>query len=84
METVLESRSINVLVLSAGLHANITSQHSLLDDLPPDLIEAVSNFCRERQGARMPISRSGLLTQELMDKHRLWLADLDVAKATGG
>ncbi|KAK4703901.1 inhibitor of Bruton tyrosine kinase, partial [Phenoliferia sp. Uapishka_3] len=56
----------------------------LLDDLPSDLVEAVSSFCRERQGARMPISRSGLLTQELMMKHGSWLADLDFGRPTGG
>ncbi|KAM0746914.1 RCC1/BLIP-II [Meredithblackwellia eburnea MCA 4105] len=56
----------------------------LLDDLPPDLVAAVAEFCRERQGARMPISRSGLLTQELLVKHGAWLSDLDVAKPTGG
>ena len=55
----------------------------LLDDLPPDLVAAVSAFCQERQGARMPISRSGMLVQDLMIKHADWLADLDVGWSTG-
>ncbi|KAI5481874.1 BTB domain and ankyrin repeat containing protein [Pseudohyphozyma bogoriensis] len=56
----------------------------LLDDLPPDLLAAVSAFCQERQGARLPISRSGLLVSDLMAKHSSWVADLDLAKPTGG
>lgn len=56
----------------------------LLDDLPPDLITALATFCQERQGAKSPISRSGLLVQELMIKHANWIAELDVGRPTGG
>jgi hypothetical protein len=56
----------------------------LLDDLPPDILSELAAFCRERQGAKAPISRSGLLVSELMAKHATWAADLDVGKPTGG
>lgn len=55
-----------------------------LDDLPPDLVTALAAFCQERQGAKSPISRSGLLVQELMDKHSSWLAEQDIPRQTGG
>lgn len=56
----------------------------LLDDLPPDLVTALATFCQERQGAKSPISRSGLLVQDLMLKHAGWLAELDIGRPTGG
>lgn len=56
----------------------------LLDDLPPDLISSLSTFVQERQGARMPISRSGMLVDDLMIKHKSWLAEQDIAIQSGG
>ncbi|KAJ8293937.1 BTB/POZ domain-containing protein 1 [Rhodotorula toruloides] len=56
---------------------------SLLDDLPTDLLVALAAFIRERQGAKMPISRSGLLLQEVIAKHPEYYAETDVARPTG-
>lgn len=56
----------------------------LLDDLPPPLVVAVAEFVRERQGAKMPLSRSGILVSELMEKHSGWLSELDIGRPTGG
>lgn len=56
----------------------------LLDDLPPPLITAVAEFVQERQGAKMPLTRSGILVDELMSKHFEWYSELDVGKPTGG
>ncbi|GAA5888090.1 hypothetical protein JCM5296_005430 [Sporobolomyces johnsonii] len=56
----------------------------LLDDLPPDLLTALTTFVQERQGAKMPVSRSGLLLQEALSKHADYIAELDVGRPTGG
>ncbi|GAA5985736.1 hypothetical protein JCM5350_007474 [Sporobolomyces pararoseus] len=56
----------------------------LLEELPADLLTALTGFVQERQGAKSPISRSGLLVQELLAKHSEYLADFDVGKPTGG
>lgn len=55
-----------------------------LDDLPPPLLNAVADFVKERQGAKMPLSRSGFLITELMEKHADWLSELDIGRPTGG
>ncbi|BGP17782.1 hypothetical protein JCM10213v2_005824 [Rhodosporidiobolus nylandii] len=55
----------------------------LLDDLPADLLVALTAFVQERQGAKMPVSRSGLLLQEVLAKHADYLADIDVGRPTG-
>ncbi|GAA6003739.1 hypothetical protein JCM10207_003573 [Rhodosporidiobolus poonsookiae] len=55
----------------------------LLDDLPSDLLVALTAFVQERQGAKMPVSRSGLLLQEVLAKHADYLADIDVGRPTG-
>lgn len=56
----------------------------LLDDLSPDLVAALSTSVQEKQGSRMPISRSGFLVNELLDKHAGWLSELDYGRPTGG
>ncbi|GAA5907521.1 uncharacterized protein JCM6883_001232 [Sporobolomyces salmoneus] len=56
----------------------------LLEDLPTDLLVALTAFVQERQGAKSPISRSGLLLQELLAKHAEYVSDLDVGRPTGG
>ncbi|GAA6032146.1 hypothetical protein JCM8097_007096 [Rhodosporidiobolus ruineniae] len=55
----------------------------LLGDLPSDLLAALTAFVQERQGAKMPVSRSGLLLQEVLAKHADYLADVDVGRPTG-
>lgn len=52
----------------------------LLDDLPPDLLTALTAFVRERQGAKMPISRSNFLFQELLTRHQEFYDALDVGR----
>ena len=56
----------------------------LLDDLSPDLINSIAQFVQDSQAEKMPISRSGFLVNELMDKHAIWLTDQDIARPTGG
>ncbi|GAA5933454.1 uncharacterized protein JCM15063_001318 [Sporobolomyces koalae] len=56
----------------------------LLEELPSDLLSALTAFVQERQGAKSPVSRSGLLVQEVLAKHADYLADLDVGRPTGG
>ncbi|GAA5832398.1 hypothetical protein JCM11251_006438 [Rhodosporidiobolus azoricus] len=58
-------------------------EDGLLDALPPDLLVRLAAFVQERQGAKMPVSRSGLLLQELLAKHADYLADIDVGRPTG-
>ncbi|GAA5902128.1 hypothetical protein JCM8208_002483 [Rhodotorula glutinis] len=55
----------------------------LLDDLPHDLLRALTAFVRERQGAKMPVSRSNLLFQELLPRHQEFYDSLDVGRPTG-
>ncbi|KAK4052965.1 hypothetical protein OIO90_004089 [Microbotryomycetes sp. JL221] len=59
-------------------------ENRLLDDLPDELVRSLTEFCQERQGAKSPISRSGMLIQDIMTKHSAWLSDQDVARQTGG
>ncbi|GAA6019125.1 hypothetical protein JCM11491_002856 [Sporobolomyces phaffii] len=56
----------------------------LLEELPADLLVALTSFVQERQGAKSPVSRSGLLLQELLAKHAEYVSDLDVGRPTGG
>lgn len=46
----------------------------LLDDLPNDLLRQLSVFVREQQASKSPVSRSGILTNMAMEKHKEWLA----------
>ncbi|GJN90353.1 hypothetical protein Rhopal_003364-T1 [Rhodotorula paludigena] len=55
----------------------------LLDDLPADLLTALTAFIRERQGARMPISRSNFLFEEILPRHKEYYDSLDVGRPTG-
>ncbi|BGP49680.1 hypothetical protein JCM10450v2_005585 [Rhodotorula kratochvilovae] len=55
----------------------------LLDDLPADLLTALTAFVRERQGAKMPITRSNLLFQELLPRYRDYYDAVDVGRPTG-
>ncbi|GAA5990096.1 hypothetical protein JCM10908_005820 [Rhodotorula pacifica] len=55
----------------------------LLDELPADLISALTAFVRERQGAKHPIARSGVLVNELVARHAEYYAETDVARPTG-
>ncbi|KAK4048797.1 hypothetical protein OIV83_004563 [Microbotryomycetes sp. JL201] len=59
-------------------------ENRLLDDLPNELVTSLTDFCQERQGAKLPISRSGMLVSDLMSKHSTWLSEQDVARQTGG
>jgi hypothetical protein len=56
----------------------------LLDDLSPDLIQAVAAYVQQEQGNRLPMTRSSFLVNELMVKHSGWLSELDYGRATGG
>ncbi|GAA5904198.1 hypothetical protein JCM6882_003976 [Rhodosporidiobolus microsporus] len=67
--------------LSSSLETALEA--GLLDALPTDLLVAFTAFVQERQGAKMPISRSGLLLQELLSKHADYLAEIDVGRPTG-
>ncbi|GAA5880086.1 hypothetical protein JCM3774_003304 [Rhodotorula dairenensis] len=55
----------------------------LLDELPADLVHALTAFVRERQGAKHPIARSGVLVQDLIARHLEYYTDTDVARPTG-
>ncbi|POY73358.1 hypothetical protein BMF94_3694 [Rhodotorula taiwanensis] len=55
----------------------------LLDELPHDLITALTAFVRERQGAKQPIARSGVLVQDLIARHQEYYLETDVARPTG-
>ncbi|KAM0792087.1 hypothetical protein ACM66B_004791 [Microbotryomycetes sp. NB124-2] len=59
-------------------------ENRLLDDLPDELVKSLTDFCQERQGAKSPVSRSGMLVMDLMSKHLSWLSEQDVARQTGG
>ncbi|KDE03212.1 hypothetical protein, variant [Microbotryum lychnidis-dioicae p1A1 Lamole] len=59
-------------------------ENRLLDDLTPELLKALTEFVQERQGNKMPVTRSGYLVNDLMAKHASFVADLDIGRPTGG
>ena len=71
-----------MLYLSCNMETALES--SYLDDLSPDLIARLTAFCRKRQLARLPISRSGTLIDDLMAKHFDFLAELDLPRPSTG
>ena len=50
----------------------------LLDDMAPDLVKQLSNFVRNEQAKKLPISRSNILVDMLMVEHGEWLKLQDI------
>ncbi|RDB25530.1 BTB/POZ domain-containing protein 1 [Hypsizygus marmoreus] len=50
----------------------------MLDDIPISLVKELAQFIRAKQEEKSPISRSGRLTNEAMEKHADWLALQDI------
>ncbi|KAI0071191.1 hypothetical protein K474DRAFT_1776321 [Panus rudis PR-1116 ss-1] len=46
----------------------------MLDDLPIDILKQLSNYIRERQKEKSPVSREGVLVKEAMEKFKDWVA----------
>lgn len=53
-------------------------ESGLLDDMYDDVLADLANVIASKQGSKLYVPRSGMLTRQAMDKHRDWLALQDI------
>jgi len=62
--------------MTANMETLLESQ--MLDDMPPALIKQLSQFVRQKQSEKAPVSRSNLLVDKALKRQAGWLALQDI------
>lgn len=53
-------------------------ENGFLDDMDTRILNDLASFIQDRQGSKLPVSRSGILADMAVQREAEWLADLDV------
>lgn len=74
----------NATVLKRSLFSYIASnletmlENGLLDEMDIRVLNDLTSYVQERQGVRLPITRSGILEQMVLEREAAWLAMQDL------
>jgi len=53
-------------------------ENGFLDDMDTRILNDLASFIQDRQGSKLPVSRSGILADMAVQREAEWLAELDV------
>lgn len=63
-----------------AVNMELLLQAGMLDDIPVALVKQLAHFTQQMQAEKSPISRSGQLVAEALEKHADWLALQDISE----
>lgn len=84
---VMEAAFHNAIALKLSIQWYIACnmetmmENRLLDDMDIRNLNDLANYAQGRQGMRLPITRSGIVVDMQIEKHRSWLDDQDIARS---